>query len=140
MSPPTVWPPADATDRDYLGWIDPKAPRRAYLVLGPPTLDDLVAVELRLPSSGVRPGRQTMCDVCRTTKSPDGSALMVAPRAGARGRSGDSVGLCLCADFACSLRAREPLQPHEQSLTGMPDTRIDDVLERIVGFVDKVRS
>lgn len=140
MTPPAAWPPAGADELDFIGWADPKAPRRAYLVLGPPALDDVVAVELRLPTAGARPARRTMCDVCRTTEAPAGSVLMVAPRAGGRGRSGDSVGLCLCTDFACSARARQPLRPHEQSLTGMHDTRVADVVERITAFVDRVRS
>lgn len=140
MTFPTPWPPARAEDLDFLGWIDPKAPRRAYLVLGPETSGSLIAVELRAPgpSSGRR--RQTMCDLCQTVDAPDGSRLMVAPRVGSRGRDGDSVGIYVCADFACSLRAREPLKPHQRSLTGAPDTRVAALVDRFVAFVDRVRG
>lgn len=140
MSLPAAWPPAHADDLDFLGWVDPKAPRRAYLVIGPTTLDELVAVELRAPSVATAPKRQTMCDLCQTVDAPDGSLLMVAPRAGSRGRSGDSVGVYMCADFACSRRARQPLKPHQQSLTGVPDTRVTALVERVTAFVDRVRS
>jgi hypothetical protein len=140
MTLPAVWPPARADELDFMGWADPKAPRRAYLVLGPDTFDEVIAVELRLPSAPGGRRRQTMCDVCHTSDAPDGSLLMVAARAGSRGRSGDSVGLYLCSDFACSLRAREPLKTHERSLTGMPDTRIPDLVERVTAFVDKIRA
>jgi hypothetical protein len=140
MSLPTPWPPVRAEDRDFLGWTDPKAPRRAYLVAGPDVVDELISIELRLPSAPPRRRRQTMCDVCHTSDASAGSVLMVASRAGSRGRSGDSVGICMCSDFACSLRAREPLKTQERSLTGMPDLRIPASIERMTAFIDRVRS
>jgi hypothetical protein len=140
MSLPTQWPPPDAHDLDFLGWVDPKAPRRAYLVIGPDSFDELISVELRAPSVTASRKRQTMCDLCQTADAPDGSWLMVAPRAGSRGRGGDSVGLYMCADFACSLRARAPLKPHQRSLTGMPDTRVPALVDRVIAFVDRVKG
>lgn len=137
---PSPWPPTRADELDFVGWVDPKAPRRAYLVVGPPAVDELVAVELRAPSTTVSHGRRTMCDLCQTVDAPDGSLLMVAPRAGARGRGGDSVGLYMCSDFACSVRAREPLKEHQRSLTGAPDTRVPDLVDRVLAFVDRVRA
>jgi hypothetical protein len=65
---------------------------------------------------------------------------MVAARAGSRGRTGDSVGLYVCSDLACSLRARQPLKTHERSLTGQPDTRVEALVERTSAFVAKVRG
>lgn len=139
MSLPVPWPPKRVDDRDFVGWIDPKAPRRAYLVLGPETLDELVAIELRLPSvTGIR--RKTMCDLCQSTDSPDGSVLMVAPRSGSRGRNGDSVGIMVCADFACSLRVRELLKEHQRSLSGKSDDRIPELVGRVRAFVERVRA
>jgi hypothetical protein len=136
---PASWsPPAD--DLDFLGWIDPKAPRRAYLVISPPVLGEVVAVELRMPSSPPRRSRKTMCDLCQSAEAPDGSALMVAPRAGSRGRSGDSVGLYVCTDFGCSLRARQPLKSHERSVSGRPDTRVPDLVDRLLAFVERIQA
>lgn len=140
MTLPSPWPPPHAQDLDFLGWVDPKAPRRAYLVIGPETVDELISIELRAPSASATPKRQTMCDLCQTSDAPDGSVLMVAPRSGSRGRNGDSVGLYMCADFACTLRARVPLKPHQQSLTGMPDTRVPALVERVTTFVDRVKA
>ncbi len=140
VSLPAPWPPPQAEDLDFVGWIDPKAPRRAYLVIGPETVDELTCIELRVPSATASRKRQTMCDLCQTTDAPDGSLLMVAPRAGSRGRSGDAVGLYMCTDFACSLRARVPLKPHQRSLTGMPDTRVPALVERVTAFVDRVKA
>ncbi|NRQ49619.1 FBP domain-containing protein [Aeromicrobium stalagmiti] len=138
MTPPASWPPPHADELDFVGWVDPKAPRRAYLAVAPVD-DDVIAIELRLPSSPP-PRRQSMCDLCQTAEAPAGSLLMVAPRAGARGKNGDSVGLYVCADFACSLRARRPLKAHETSVSGLPDTRVEALVERVVGFVERVRA
>lgn len=140
MTLPAVWPPRHADELDFLGWIDPKSPRRAYLVLGPETLDEATAVELRVPSTPPVRSRRTMCDLCQTADAPDGSQLMVAPRAGSRGRNGDSVGIYICTDFACSLRAREPLKAHERSVSGLPDLRVPALVERVTGFIDKIKA
>jgi hypothetical protein len=88
-------------DLDYLGWQDPKAPGRAYLVIE--RGDQVRGVAMRLSDGGAGRARKTMCDVCLTVGSV---ALMVAPRAGKAGQRGDSVGLYLCAGLDCSLFAR----------------------------------
>jgi hypothetical protein len=137
MTLPGAWPPPRADDRDFLGWVDPKAPRRAYLVV---ELDELVAIELRLPSAPGGRARKTMCDLCHSVDAPDGATLMVAPRAGARGRAGDSVGICICTDFACSLRVREPLKEHQVSVSGRPDDRQQQLVERLRDFMARVRA
>ena len=139
MSMPTTWP-RRPDERDFVGWIDPKAPRRAYVVLGQDVADGLVTVELRLPSSPGGRTRKTMCDLCLSSDAPAGAALLVAPRAGARGRAGDSVGLCMCLDFDCSLRVREPLKEHQVSVSGRPDERVPELVGRLRDFVERVRS
>jgi hypothetical protein len=87
-------------DLEYLGWTDPRAPQRAYLVAahGGRT----IGVGLRL-STEARGPRTTMCDLCRTVGDV---ALMVAPRAGRSGQAGNSVGTYICADLACPLYIR----------------------------------
>lgn len=131
---PSSWP-SDLEERDYVGWVDPKAPLRAYVVTD--VGDELTALELRRPgSSGSR--RKSMCDFCHAMDAPEGSLLMVAQRAGARGRSGDSVGLYVCADFGCSARAREPLPEHRRPAEGVPDTRVEELRERVRAFLERV--
>jgi hypothetical protein len=137
---PAPWPPEHAEELDFIGWVDPKAPRRAYLIVGPGTTETLTAIELRLPSSVVRRPGKSMCDLCQSAEAPGGSVLMVAPRAGARGKGGDSVGLYICSDFGCSLRARRPLKTHERSVSGQPDTRVEDLVARVLSFVERVAS
>ncbi|RYJ04942.1 MAG: FBP domain-containing protein [Actinomycetales bacterium] len=131
---PAAWPD-DLDERDLVGWVDPKAPLRAYVLTD--VGDDLTMLELRLPgSSGSR--RKSMCDLCHAMDAPEGSLLVVAPRSGARGRSGDTVGLYVCADFGCSARAREPLPEHRRPADGVPDTRVEELRERIGAFVARV--
>lgn len=89
-------------DLDYLGWRDPQSPVRAYLVA---ELDGRTqAVALRCPSSTGQT-RRTMCSMCLTSPV-SGVSLMVAPKAGAAGKQGNSVGTYVCSDLACSLYLR----------------------------------
>lgn len=100
--------PRDLADRtwddlDYLGWRDPQARDRAYLVTeldGRPR-----AIALRSPGPASWQMRRSMCVVCMTTHT-GGVSLMVAPKAGKAGRQGDSVGIYLCSDLSCSLYVR----------------------------------
>lgn len=98
--------PADLDERpwgelDYLGWQDPKAPGRSYLVtdLG----GRVRAIALRPSEGGLARKRKTMCDLCLTVGSV---GLMVAPRAGKAGQRGDSVGTYICTGLDCSLFVR----------------------------------
>ena len=62
-------------DLDFLGWTDPAAPDRAYLVID--VQDRLVGVALRRAAQAGR-ARKTMCAWCLTTHSGDGVSLMTA--------------------------------------------------------------
>jgi hypothetical protein len=100
--------PRDLADRpwddlDYLGWRDPQAPDRAYIVAeldGGPK-----ALQLRCPTATPGQSRRSMCSLCVTTHT-GGVSLMVAPKAGKAGQQGNSVGAYLCSDLACSLYVR----------------------------------
>ncbi|MER7506053.1 FBP domain-containing protein [Nonomuraea pusilla] len=90
---------------DFLGWRDPGAPERAYLVAERP--GGPVGVALRVAQDVRRSfTKSTICSVCLTPHSGAGVALFAAPRAGERGRQGDTVGAYMCADLACSLYVR----------------------------------
>jgi hypothetical protein len=89
------------SDLDFLGWRDPKAPLRAYLVAEHD--GRLSGLGLRLAHES-RGARKTMCALCLTVGDV---ALMVAPRAGRAGQAGHSVGTYICADLACSLYVRD---------------------------------
>ncbi|AEW98528.1 FBP domain-containing protein [Streptantibioticus cattleyicolor] len=90
-------------DLDYLGWRDPQAPDRAYLVTmvdGRPR-----GLALRCPAAASWQTRRSMCSICLTTRD-GGVSLMVAPKAGKAGKQGDSVGAYICDDLSCSLYVR----------------------------------
>ncbi|MEV1333242.1 FBP domain-containing protein [Micromonospora costi] len=100
--------PRDLADRpwadlDFLGWRDPAADERAYLVAESDT--GLVGVALRVAPQTGR-ARRNMCSLCLTTHTGDGVSLMTARKAGRDGRQGNSVGAYICADLACSLYLR----------------------------------
>lgn len=88
-------------DLDFFGWRDPGAPDRSYLVAD---LDGrLTGVALRFQQARSGFFQRSMCGLCLTTHPRGGVSLMTARRAGAAGREGNSVGLYMCTDLACSL-------------------------------------
>lgn len=128
------------SDLDFLGWRDPKAPERGYVVVERD--DALVGIALRA-ATGARRSllKSSICSVCVTPQAGAGIALLVAPRAGEAGRQGNSVGLYLCADLACSLYVRGKKQTvmarrMEESLT--PQEQNERTLRNLYGFLDQV--
>ncbi|WP_282700671.1 FBP domain-containing protein [Streptomyces sp. CC219B] len=107
-------------DLDFLGWRDPGAPDRSYLVTereGQP-----VGIALRFPPAQRSLMRTSMCSLCLTSHPRGGVSLMTARKTGAAGREGNSVGLYMCTDLACSLYLRGRKVPQagpriEESLT-----------------------
>jgi hypothetical protein len=102
--------PADLAERpfadlDFLGWRDPGAPERAYLVVE--RHGTLVGLSLRASGGGARGfASRSMCSICLTTRTGGGVALMTARRTGEAGRQGNSIGQYLCTDLQCSLFVR----------------------------------
>ncbi len=127
------WP-----DLDFLGWREPAAPQRAYLVTeseqGP------VGVALRVaPTTGLK--RKSMCSLCLTTHGGDGVQLMTARKAGPQGRQGDSVGAYLCSDLACSLHLRgkgDAGRGLEETLT--VEEKVDRMTRALSAFLGQVRG
>ncbi|MFE1785386.1 FBP domain-containing protein [Streptomyces sp. NPDC059506] len=127
-------------DLDFLGWRDPGAPDRGYLVAE--RKGRLVGVALRA-TQGIRRSftKSTVCSVCLTGHPGSGVALFSARRVGAAGRQGNTVGVYLCADLACPLyvrgkrvsglgaRYRETLSQEEQ---------VDRMLSNLGVFLDQV--
>jgi FBP C-terminal treble-clef zinc-finger len=131
-------------DLDFLGWRDPRAPGRAYLVAE--TGDRLTGIALRLASA---PGRArgfnstSLCSFCQTAHTGGGVALMSARRGGEAGKQGNTVGQYLCADLACSLYVRGKKQTllgdgHE---TGVPlETKLARIRANLDVFVASVTA
>lgn len=96
-------------DLDFLGWRDPGAPERGYLVVerGEGADRRFLGVSLRAASGAGRGfTARSICTICKTTRTGGGVALMSARRAGESGRNGNTVGQYICSDLACSLYAR----------------------------------
>ncbi len=121
---------------EYLGWRDPKAPQRGYLVLW--RGEKLVGLALRAPEGSST--RSIMCTLCRTTHTGGNVALFVARRGGDAGRNGNTVGTYICADLACSHYARLP----KATAAVTPDPglevpqRLSALHRRTSAFVDRV--
>lgn len=128
----------EAWDRlDYLGWVDRKAPLRAYVVL---TVDDaLVGLALRAPDD---PGsrRRAVCAWCEDVTATDDVSLYVARRAGAAGRKGDTIGTLICTRFECSrnVRRRPTIIEAGQDPAGVVQRRIEGLRERSLRFAREV--
>ncbi|NGO76031.1 FBP domain-containing protein [Streptomyces sp. YC504] len=119
-------------DLDYLGWRDPQAPDRAYLVTeidGRPQ-----AVVLRGAPRIAGHAHRSMCSICLTTKD-GGVSLMVAPRAGKAGKQGDSVGVYVCTDLDCSLYTRG-IKRVEGVLKMTETLTVDEKIARTVANVE----
>lgn len=122
------WP-----DLDYLGWRDPGAPERAYLVAE--HADRLVGIAMRAASAGARGfTARSICSLCLTTRTGGGVVLMSARRTGAAGRGGNTVGQYLCSDLACSLYVRG----RKQSVGGVVDKGLsrEDKIARTLANLD----
>jgi hypothetical protein len=122
---------------DYLGWRDPKAPARAYLVVRRDA--EVTGIALNTAATG-RPRRGTgLCDLCHTAHQVTDVALFAARRAGSAGRAGNTVGTYICADLACSLYIRGLRDVDvPQGETAPPEVRADRLEERLETFVNRV--
>ncbi|MEU7057214.1 FBP domain-containing protein [Streptomyces sp. NPDC046197] len=126
-------------DLDFLGWRDPGAPDRSYLVTE--RGGRLAGVALRFPSSQRGFLHRSMCSLCLTTHRGGGVSLMTARKAGVAGREGNSVGLYMCTDLACSLYVRGKKVPDsgvrfEESLT--LEEQIARTTGNLAAFLDKL--
>ncbi|WP_446037389.1 FBP domain-containing protein [Streptomyces sp. SID1143] len=141
-----LYVPRDLADRpwedlDYLGWRDPRATDRAYLVT---VLDGTPrAVALRSSANGgPAQSRRSVCSLCLTTHTA-GAALMVAPKAGKAGQQGNSVGTYICSDLCCSLYLRGKKDTgigttHYESLT--LEEKIERTMTNLAAFLTKVTA
>jgi hypothetical protein len=89
---------------DFLGWRDPRASRRAYIVV--PVDGEPVGVMLRQAEAS--PHSRAQCTWCQDVKLPNDVVFYSARRAGPAGRNGDTIGTLVCAEFQCSANVRKP--------------------------------
>lgn len=136
LSLPTGFADLEFDRLDFLGWIDPKLPRRAYVVAW---IDD-EPTGVILQRAEQRVLARAQCSWCEDVTLRDDVQLFVARRAGAAGRRGDTVGTLVCAEFGCSrnVRVLPPLayQGYDRELAR--DLRILRLQEHVTGFLREV--
>ncbi|MEV4474554.1 FBP domain-containing protein [Nonomuraea sp. NPDC049504] len=130
-------------DLDFLGWRDPGAPERAYLVADHGGA--LTGVALRVTSGAARAfTSRSMCSLCLTTHTNGGVALMTARRTGEAGRQGNTVGQYVCADLACSLYTRGRKKAPGDGALMDESLTVEDKIARVrvnlEAFLDKVTA
>src|SRR5690606_12560122 len=123
---------------DFLGWTDPKAPRRAYVVswLG----DEPVGVLLQRAEQRVIARAQ--CSWCEDVTLRTDVQLYVARKAGPAGRKGDTGGTLTCAGFECSHNVRRlpPLAYPGFDRELAREMRILKLQEHVSAFIGGVRG
>lgn len=126
--------------REYLGWRDPGAPLRGYLVHWEG--EEPVGIVLRASEVGLAHGITAMCSLCRTPQPSGQVTLFSAPRAGQAGRDGNTVGTYICDDLACShiIRILPPAQPMQPDPAEIVERRASALLERVTAFTTGVRT
>lgn len=123
----TLW-----DEREYLGWRDPDGSPRGYIVHW---VDDRpVGFMVRAASSTLRPGIGAMCSFCHTPQPSTQVLMFSAPKGGAAGRDGNTIGTYLCADLACSMMIR--MLPATSELTL---SRSEVVARRSAGLTERLQ-
>jgi hypothetical protein len=129
--------PVDWDGLTFLGWRDPKTPRRAYAVV--PTLDgDLVGIVLRQAEAS--PRSRAQCSWCQDVKLPNDVVFYSAKRSGPAGRKGDTVGTLVCQDFQCSRNVRRTPPPAYEGydVDAARLQRMEDLQLRVAAFATEV--
>ncbi|MCT1479015.1 FBP domain-containing protein [Microbacterium sp. p3-SID336] len=136
LSLPPGFADIDQDRLDFLGWIDPKLPRRAYVVTW--VRDEPVGVVLQRAEQRVLARAQ--CSWCEDVTLRNDVQLYVARRAGAAGRKGDTVGVLTCAEFGCNRNVRmlPPLAYEGYDRELARELRIARLQEHVTGFLDEV--
>jgi hypothetical protein len=124
---------------ELLGWRDPKAPLRGYLVVEEG--DRPVGVAVRAADTRMSARTAAMCLLCQTAQSGDAVSLFTARRTGAAGRNGNTVGTYMCADLGCADRVRTEIPPwlQDRDPVEVVAGRAAELRERVAGFVGSVR-
>ena len=121
---------------DFLGWRDPKLPRRGYVIVqreeGP--------VGILLQQAETKTRARAQCTWCQDITLEDDVVFYAARRAGKAGRNGNTIGTLVCADFGCSRNARKlPAVAYLGfDVEAARDKQIATLRGRVQGFVTEV--
>ena len=139
MTLPKGFADLDWSALELLGWRDPKAPLRGWLVLD--VADGPVGLAVRAAESRMSGRTAVMCLLCQTGQSGDAVSLFTARRTGEAGRNGNTVGTYICADLRCSDRVRTEIPPwlQQRDPVEVVAERAAELRERAEGFLAAVR-
>ena len=123
---------------DYYGWVDPKIPRRAYLLIDRP--DGPVA--LLLNRAATTPRGRAMCSWCNDVNLTDEAVLYTVRRGGSAGRKGDSIGALICANFGCpgNVRRLPPAFHKGTDLERIRAQQVEELRRKVHAFANRVLS
>ncbi|MCU1406607.1 MAG: hypothetical protein JWQ43_2910 [Glaciihabitans sp.] len=124
--------------REYLGWRDPQAPQRGYIVYWRGA--DPVGMVVRAAESRMSRGMAAMCSLCRTAQPANQVVLFSVPKAGQAGLDGNSVGTYICSDLACStiIRIVPPPSDMQPDPADIVASRAAGLLSRLDSFTNEV--
>ena len=124
---------------ELLGWRDPKAPLRGYLLVE--SADGPLGVAVRAADTRMSSRTAVMCLLCQTAQSGDAVSLFTAKRTGVAGRNGNTVGTYICGDLRCAQRVLTEIPPwlQDRNPAEVVAERAAELRERVKGFVDAVR-
>ncbi|GAB3632719.1 FBP domain-containing protein [Microbacterium shaanxiense] len=133
VSLPQGFAEVDFDKIDYLGWSDPKFPRRAYVIA---EVDDTLTGVL-LQRAEQRVLSRAQCSWCEDVTLRNDVQLYSARKAGAAGRKGDTIGTLVCAEFGCSHNVRRlpPLAYEGYDRETARDLRILRMQENVTAFL-----
>jgi hypothetical protein len=136
---PKGFPELDWDGLELLGWRDPKAPLRGYLVVE--SGDGVVGIAVRAAESRMSSRTAAMCLLCQTAQTGDAVSLFTARRIGEAGRNGNTVGTYICADLCCSRRVRSEIPPwlQDRNPDEVVEERAAELRVRVAGFLESVR-
>ncbi|WP_341955245.1 FBP domain-containing protein [Microbacterium sp. LWH13-1.2] len=128
----------DTSKLDYLGWVDPKLPRRSYVVAW---VDDVLTGVI-LQRAEQRVIARAQCSWCEDVTLRNDVQLYVARKAGPAGRKGDTIGTLVCTEFGCSknVRVLPPLAYDGYDRELAREMRIVKLQEHVAAFIAAVKG
>ncbi|MBN9157178.1 MULTISPECIES: FBP domain-containing protein [unclassified Microbacterium] len=124
---------------DYLGWSDPKMPRRAYIVA---QRDDGSSMSVLLQQAEQRTLARAQCSWCEDVTLRNDVQFFAARKAGPSGRQGNTLGVLICANFGCSANVRRlPALAYEgYDREAARTQRILRLQEHVQGFLRELEA
>ena len=121
---------------DFLGWFDPKLPKRAYVVAA---VEDR-PVGVLLQRTDQRTAARAQCSWCDDVTLRNDVQFFSARKVGAAGRNGDTIGTLICENFGCSENVRRlpPLAYEGFDRELARDMRMLRLREHVAAFLREV--